>query len=174
MYAVHAPKQGSCQWLPRHSSEAGSSRLELLVKRACEVYCISGGPLEIMTTYYTWFYSLIPSEAQNIKRSRRRAHQKLMDAPEYPSRREMVPILVSLALGTFLFSIDTTIISVAIPSITRDFHVLDQIGWYGSAYLLVATAFQPIMSNLYRFYHLKLVYLVTVVIFAVLATPLAT
>lgn len=36
-----------------------------------------------------------------------------------------------------------------IPQITNEFHALNEIGWYGSAYLLTTCAFQPIFGRLY-------------------------
>lgn len=92
-----------------------------------------------------------------------RSTSNLLD--EYPNRQRSAFILLSLALGTFLFAIDTTIIAVAVPRISSEFRTLDQIGWYGSAYLLVITAFQPILGNVYKFFAPKSVYLVSVVIF---------
>ena len=83
----------------------------------------------------------------------------------YPTSKRRVFILITLALGTFLFAIDTTIIAVAVPRISSDFEALDQIGWYGSAYLLVITAFQPILGNVYKYFAPKPVYLVSIFIF---------
>ena len=37
---------------------------------------------------------------------------------------------------------DRTIIATAIPTITDDFHALNDVGWYGSAYMLTSCAFQ--------------------------------
>ena len=52
-------------------------------------------------------------------------------------------VTASLYLGTLLVAIDTTIISVAIPRISSSFLALDDVGWYGSGYLLNVTACQP-------------------------------
>ena len=91
--------------------------------------------------------------------------QSLAVAQNYPSSRYLVMILFSLMLGTLLVAIDTTIIAVAIPKISADFKALDQIGWFGSAYLLTLTAIQPIFGTVYRFFGAKRIYLVCVVIF---------
>ncbi|KAI9650535.1 hypothetical protein NHQ30_000551 [Ciborinia camelliae] len=76
-------------------------------------------------------------------------------------------VITSLALGIFLIALDTTIIGVAIPKITSDFRNLDDIAWFGSAYLLTVTAFQPSFGILYKFFNAKYVYLVAIVIFEV-------
>ncbi|KAF7861434.1 hypothetical protein EAF04_007999 [Stromatinia cepivora] len=76
-------------------------------------------------------------------------------------------VITSLTLGIFLIALDTTIIGVAIPKITSDFRNLDDIAWFGSAYLLTVTAFQPSFGTLYKFFNAKYVYLVSIVIFEV-------
>jgi len=60
---------------------------------------------------------------------------------------------------------DNTIIATAIPKITDHFKALDDVGWYGSAYLLTTSAFQLLFGKFYTFFSLKRVYLVAIVIF---------
>jgi len=83
----------------------------------------------------------------------------------YPVSWRLTAILLSLILGSLLVAIDTTIISVAIPSISTDFKALNDVGWYGSAYLLTLTAFQPTVGNVYKVFNLKTAYIVSIVIF---------
>ena len=86
-------------------------------------------------------------------------------ATQYPTKERQLLILLCLVLGTFLVAIDTTIISVAIPTISTDFKALDDVGWYGSAYLLTLTAFQPTMSKIYKIFPSKKAYVASVAIF---------
>ena len=86
------------------------------------------------------------------------------DGP-YPSGWRLYIVLVALLFGTLLVAIDNTIIGVVIPKLTTVFGALDDVGWYGSAYLLTVTSFQPIFGNFYRSFQVKIVYLVSVVIF---------
>ncbi|KAM7219719.1 Major facilitator superfamily domain containing protein [Rhypophila decipiens] len=74
-------------------------------------------------------------------------------------------VIGSLCLGVFLFGLDTTIIATAIPQITTEFRSLADVSWYGSAYLLTLTAFQPLFGNLYKYFNGKVVYLVSLVVF---------
>ena len=83
----------------------------------------------------------------------------------YPSGWRLYIIIVALLLGTLLVAIDNTIIGVVIPRITTIFNDLEDVGWYGSAYLLTVTALQPIFGNLFKFFRVKIVYLVSVAIF---------
>ncbi|RDL38405.1 Uncharacterized protein BP5553_02745 [Venustampulla echinocandica] len=76
-------------------------------------------------------------------------------------------VITSLTLGIFLIALDTTIIGVAIPKITSEFKNLNDIAWFGSAYLLTVTAFQPSFGTLYRFFNVKIVYIVSIVVFEV-------
>ncbi|KAF2499669.1 efflux pump antibiotic resistance protein [Lophium mytilinum] len=76
-------------------------------------------------------------------------------------------VISSLCLGTLLVAIDTTIIAVAVPKISTYFGTFDDIQWYGSAYLLTVTAFQPAFGSLYRYYGAKEIYLISILIFEV-------
>jgi MFS family permease len=62
---------------------------------------------------------------------------------------------------------DRTIIATAIPTITDDFHALNDVGWYGSAYMLTSCAFQLFFGKVYTFYNTKWVFLSAIIIFEV-------
>ena len=83
----------------------------------------------------------------------------------YPSGWRLYIIVVALLLVTLLVAIDNTVIGVVIPKITTVFKALTDVGWYGSAYLLTVTGFQPIFGNFYRLFQVKIVYLISVLIF---------
>lgn len=74
-------------------------------------------------------------------------------------------MVLSLCAGTLLVAIDTTIISVAIPTIATEFVAFADVGWYGSAYLFTVTAFQPAFGSVYRFFDAKWTYLLSIIIF---------
>ncbi|KAK7972352.1 MFS general substrate transporter [Apiospora saccharicola] len=77
----------------------------------------------------------------------------------------LVTVIGSLCLGVFLFGLDVSIIAVAIPQITTQFQSLADVSWYGSAYMLTLTAFQPLFGNLYKFFNPKVVYLTSLSVF---------
>ena len=62
---------------------------------------------------------------------------------------------------------DQNIISTAIPRITDEFRSIDDIGWYGSAYLLTMCSFQLLMGKVYKFYPVKPVFLAGVLLFEI-------
>ncbi|KAL8868192.1 MAG: hypothetical protein Q9174_005149 [Haloplaca sp. 1 TL-2023] len=88
-------------------------------------------------------------------------------ASQYPTGIKLVIIMSSLMLGTTLMALDTTIISVATPRISTHFQSLDDVGWYGAAYLMTLTAFTPIASNFYKNFNPKYVYLAFIAVFEV-------
>lgn len=77
----------------------------------------------------------------------------------------LATVIGSLYLGAFLFGLDVTIIAVAIPHITTEFQSLSDVAWYGSAYMLTLTAFQPFFGNLYKYFNAKLVYVISLATF---------
>ncbi|KAJ5125093.1 uncharacterized protein N7515_008918 [Penicillium bovifimosum] len=83
----------------------------------------------------------------------------------YPDKIRLIFIGLSLSLCMFLVGLDNTIISSAIPKITDDFHALEDVGWYASAYMLTVCAFQLMWGKLFTFYTIKWVYLASLFIF---------
>lgn len=62
---------------------------------------------------------------------------------------------------------DNTIIATAIPRITDQFKALEDVGWYGSSYLLVTCMFQLIFGKLYGYFPIKWVFLAAIIIFEI-------
>ncbi|KAF2758457.1 MFS general substrate transporter [Pseudovirgaria hyperparasitica] len=85
--------------------------------------------------------------------------------PVYPGWKTLLPIIVSIYMTFFLIALDKTIIGVAIPKITDQFDSLNDIGWYGSSYLLTTAATQLVFGKIYQFYSPKTVYLICIVVF---------
>ena len=96
---------------------------------------------------------LEPSNAANVMSAEQPSHE----ANYIPFGPKLFLIVASLMLGVFCMALDNNvctlvalqqkikhvltsveIIAVAIPRITDEFHDLDDVGWYGSAYLLPA------------------------------------
>ncbi|KAF2437260.1 MFS general substrate transporter [Karstenula rhodostoma CBS 690.94] len=92
---------------------------------------------------------------------------KPSDGEGFPSSWRLVSIVIALVLGMFLASLDMTIIGTAIPRITDQFHSLDDVGWYGSAFFLAMAAFQATWGKVYKFFDLKYVFLASIFWFEV-------
>ena len=59
-------------------------------------------------------------------------------------------IMIGMYLSIFLVALDRTIIATAIPKITDEFNCIEDIGWYGSAYMLAAACLFPISGRIYQ------------------------
>ncbi|KAK1593470.1 efflux pump [Colletotrichum navitas] len=55
----------------------------------------------------------------------------------------------------------------AIPAITDEFHSLQDIGWYGSAYQVANAAFQPLTGKIYHYFSSKWSYFTFLVLFEI-------
>ncbi|KND94612.1 putative HC-toxin efflux carrier TOXA [Tolypocladium ophioglossoides CBS 100239] len=76
-------------------------------------------------------------------------------------------IIACLYFGAFLIALDTNIINVALPRISSDFASLQDVAWYGSAYLLFITALQPVYGSVYKYFPTDVVYRLSILIFEV-------
>ena len=60
----------------------------------------------------------------------------LVEGGQWVTGLPLFSILGAICLVCFLMLLDISIIVTAIPQITSDFHSLEDVGWYGSAYQL--------------------------------------
>ncbi|KAJ5249280.1 hypothetical protein N7468_000731 [Penicillium chermesinum] len=79
----------------------------------------------------------------------------------------LAAVFTVLCLAVFLVALDNTIVVTAIPRITDEFQALQDVGWYGSSYLLTTCMFQLIFGKLYGYFPIKWVFLAGVVIFEI-------
>ena len=82
-----------------------------------------------------------------------------------PFGPRLLLIIGSLMLAVFCMALDNTIIAVAIPQITDEFHALDDVGWYASGYLLPGCAFQLLFGKFYALFRVKWVLLGALAVF---------
>ncbi|KAI3559054.1 major facilitator superfamily transporter [Colletotrichum abscissum] len=104
------------------------------------------------------------------------------DDLEYPKGMKLALIVMALCFSVFLMALgkepspqfphsfnrvelDNSIIATAIPRITDEFKSLNDVGWYGSAYLLTTASLQLLFGKFYSFFSIKWVYLITIAIF---------
>ncbi|KAI1416786.1 putative gliotoxin efflux pump [Hypoxylon sp. FL1857] len=90
-----------------------------------------------------------------------------IEEDEYPSGLRLAAIVAALILSIFLASLDTTIITTAIPSITNEFHSLEDVGWYGSAISFPLAATQSVWGKAYKYFPVKVVFLLGILIFEI-------
>ena len=90
-----------------------------------------------------------------------------INTADYPGPFALSMIVIALMLSIFLCALDMTIVATAIPKITDQFKSLDQVGWYGSAFFLTLGAFQSTWGKAYKYFPLKLSFLISIAIFEV-------
>ena len=90
-----------------------------------------------------------------------------IDTSDYPTGLRLAMVVIALVLSIFLVALDMTIVATAIPRITDQFHSLNQVGWYGSAFFLTIGAFQSTWGKAYKYFPLKISFLITIFIFEV-------
>ncbi|QIW97144.1 hypothetical protein AMS68_002662 [Peltaster fructicola] len=93
------------------------------------------------------------------------ADEQAGEEVDYPKAMKLTLITIALCLSVFVMALDNTIIATAIPRITDEFQAINDVGWYGSAYLLCTCAFQLMYGKLFSFFSIKYVYLGAIVIF---------
>ncbi|KAJ7163944.1 putative efflux pump antibiotic resistance protein [Mycena crocata] len=86
---------------------------------------------------------------------------------DFPHGLKLVLLMLALCLSVFLVALDNTIIATAIPKITDQFKSLDDVGWYGSSYLLATAATQLLFGKLYTFLPIKWVYIAAISLFEI-------
>lgn len=109
-----------------------------------------------------------PSEKQSspeVKKDATTTEEEVEDDSKYPSGTKLGLLTFGLAMATFVIALDNTIIATAIPRITTEFNALNDVGWYGSSYLLTTTSLQPSFGKVYTYFDVKWVYLSALMIF---------
>lgn len=84
---------------------------------------------------------------------------------QYPRGIRLVLITIGLILSIFTSALDTTIISTALPAITDDFGTINDIAWYGTSMVITHTAFQSCWGKAYKYFSLKAVFLLSILVF---------
>ncbi|KAE8349960.1 major facilitator superfamily domain-containing protein [Aspergillus coremiiformis] len=102
-----------------------------------------------------------PSQSSHTSQEEREEEEKIHNV----GILKFSVIFVALCLSVFQVALDEVIIGTALPTITDQFHSLQDIGWYGSAYLFTDCAFQMLYGRLYSMCSVKIVYLVALSIF---------
>ena len=81
------------------------------------------------------------------------------------TRREIMLVLVGLAFGMFLASLDQTVVSTAMRTIADDLQGLSQQAWVTTSYLIVSTVVTPIAGKLSDIFGRRPIYIISIGIF---------
>ncbi|KIK69224.1 hypothetical protein GYMLUDRAFT_237049 [Collybiopsis luxurians FD-317 M1] len=85
----------------------------------------------------------------------------------YASGSRLAVITLGVCLAFLVVFLDSTVVSTVAPHLTTVFDSLRDVGWYGSAYMIVMASLQPTFGKLYTVFDLKIIYLAALVIFEV-------
>ncbi|KAK3677024.1 hypothetical protein LTR78_003229 [Recurvomyces mirabilis] len=85
----------------------------------------------------------------------------------YPPFKQQCLVMIALLSAIFLVALDRTIIATAIPAMTDEFHSLNDIGWYGSAFMLTSSCFQLLLGRVYTFHSPKWVFILMILLFEI-------
>jgi EmrB/QacA subfamily drug resistance transporter len=81
------------------------------------------------------------------------------------TRRQILTVFGGLMAGMLLSSLDSNIMSTAIPTIVGDLGGLDHVAWVGTAYLLTSTSVTPLYGKLSDLYGRRLMFQVAITLF---------
>lgn len=84
--------------------------------------------------------------------------------PELDARRRTV-IFCFLMLSMFMATLDTHVVSTALPTIIGEFGAIERFGWIGSAYLLTQSTIMPVYGKLGDLFGRKYVMMSAVALF---------
>ena len=83
------------------------------------------------------------------------------------THRQILLIMSGLMMGLLLASLDQTIVSTALTTISRDFNRLDLYSWVVTAYLLTSTASTPLYGKISDQFGRKRIFQTAIVIFLI-------
>ena len=82
-------------------------------------------------------------------------------------KRNTILIILSVMLGTLLYSLDQLIVATAMPKIVLELNGLSQLSWVFTAYMLTSTITIPIYGKLSDIYGRKVFYIIGIAVFLV-------
>jgi EmrB/QacA subfamily drug resistance transporter len=89
------------------------------------------------------------------------------DAQGYLSHRQILVVMGGLITGMFLASLDQSIVSTALPTITSDLGGLDHLSWVVTSYLLASTASTPLWGKISDLYGRRPIFQLAIITFVV-------
>lgn len=89
----------------------------------------------------------------------------MMQPDEYLSGPRLFFLILALVLSIFLVSLDMTVVATAIPKITDEFHGLNDVSWYSSAFFMTMGGFQSAWGKAYKYFSLETSFLTSIFIF---------
>ena len=83
------------------------------------------------------------------------------------TRKHLFLVLSALMLAVFLSTMETSIISTALPTIAGDFNAFESFAWVGTAYIVTSAIGTPLLGKLSDLYGRRLIFQTTMATFVV-------
>lgn len=83
----------------------------------------------------------------------------------YPKGFQLWSAVISIFIVSLLHGLDLTIVAATVPSVTNQFKTIEDIGWYSSAYSVMAASMSFFFGKLYSQMSSKRLYLISVALF---------
>lgn len=83
---------------------------------------------------------------------------------EYPRGTQLYAIVCTLILLNIVGGLDVTIVAIAIPALTNEFHTIDDIGWYATALRLTMCSFTFLFGKAYTLFNIKPILMTSLVV----------
>ena len=116
-----------------------------------------------------------PTEALAVQDSQPEVERNVAeDESQYPTGLKFYLILFSIGLVLVFGSMDSSMVSVAVPSITNEFRTVADVGWYSAAFRLARCSTQFAFGKLYKIFSVKRIFLVSVFVFVASSIMCAT
>ncbi|KAL4877901.1 major facilitator superfamily domain-containing protein [Aspergillus karnatakaensis] len=108
----------------------------------------------------------VPEDAPIISEA---PDESTVNETDYPalSTWRLVLVTTGILLTYLIVGIDESIVSTALPTIASEFNSTQDIGAYGSAFLLPQAVMQPFFGKLYAVWNIKPIYLGSLILFEV-------
>ncbi|KAK8076205.1 hypothetical protein PG994_003477 [Apiospora phragmitis] len=74
-------------------------------------------------------------------------------------------LTAALSMAVFLVAMDVNVIATAVPHITGEFRSLEDVGWYGSAFLMTTCGFQVLFGRIYTIFPAKWTFVSAILVF---------
>ncbi|KAK8015925.1 MFS general substrate transporter [Apiospora marii] len=76
-------------------------------------------------------------------------------------------LTAALSMAVFLVAMDVNVIATAVPHITGEFRSLEDVGWYGSAFLMTTCGFQVLFGRIYTIFQAKWAFVSAILVFMI-------
>ncbi len=105
------------------------------------------------------------SQKENEEQGQEQVEEDVDPTANHISGMPLVSLTIALSAAVFLVAMDVNVIATAVPRITGEFRSLDDVGWYGSSFLMATCATQIPYGRIYSLFPAKWVFISAILVF---------